>query len=72
MLATILRRAFNDRLQRPGWKNFGQLLLADRSTPILKPGPSPGGTGTLTGEQVEKVWTVLKSGNKSLLVPEKP
>jgi hypothetical protein len=72
MLATILRRAFNDRLQLPGWKNFGQLLVADRSTPILQLGSSAGGTGTLSGKQIEKVWTVLKSGNKSLLVPKKP
>lgn len=72
MLATILRRAFNARLQLPGWTNFGRLLVADRSTPILQLGPSAGATGTLSGEQVEKVWTVLKSGNKSLLVPPKP
>ena len=27
MLATILRRALNDRLQFDGWKNFGKLLI---------------------------------------------
>jgi len=72
MLATVLRRAFNDRLQLPGWKDFGRLLVADRSTPILQLGPSAGGTGMLSGRQVEKVWTVLNSGNKSLLVLQKP
>src|ERR1700730_16836733 len=39
MLATILRRALNNRLQSPGWKDFGRLLLADRSTPFLQLGP---------------------------------
>ena len=27
MLATILRRALNDQLQYPGWKDFGGLLV---------------------------------------------
>jgi hypothetical protein len=27
MLASILRRALNDRLQFPGWKDFGGLLV---------------------------------------------
>jgi hypothetical protein len=33
MLASILRRALNDRLQFPGWKDFGRLLVQH-----LKPG----------------------------------
>ena len=39
MLATVLRRALNNRLQFPGWKDFGRLLISDRSTPILQLGP---------------------------------
>ena len=71
MLATILRRALNDRLQSPGWDNYGRLLIADRSsTPILQLGPAPqsGRAQTLSGQQIEKVWRALKSGNKQLLV----
>jgi hypothetical protein len=30
MLATILRRAFNNRLQFHGWKDFGGLLVRHR------------------------------------------
>ncbi len=72
MLATILRRAFNDRLQLPGWKDFGRLLIRDRSTPILQLGPPDGRGGILTGKQIEKVWTVLNSGNKHMLLRPKP
>jgi hypothetical protein len=38
MLATILRRALNNRLQPSSW-NIGRLLIANRSTPILQLGP---------------------------------
>jgi hypothetical protein len=68
MLATILRRALNNRLQPAGWKDFGRLLIADRSTPILQLGPPDGRRGSLSGQQIEKVWETLNSGNKSLLL----
>jgi hypothetical protein len=74
MLATILRRALNNRLQSPGWENYGRLLVADKSsTPILQLGPAPqsGRTQTLSGQQIEKVWRALNSGNKPMLVPQK-
>lgn len=73
MLATILRRALNNRLQPPGWENYGRLLLADKSsTPILQLGlaPESGRTGMLSGQQIEKVWLALKTGNKRMLVPK--
>lgn len=69
MLATILRRALNNRLQSPGWENYGRLLLADKSsTPILQLGPAPqsGRTQVLSGQQIEKVWRALTTGNKEL------
>jgi len=68
MLATILRRALNNRLQPSGWKDFGRPLIADKSTPILQLGPPHGPGGRLSGQQIEKVWVALNTGNKSLLV----
>jgi hypothetical protein len=68
MLATTLRRALNNRLQPAGWKDFGRLLIADTSTPILQLGPPDGRRGSLSGQQIEKVWETLNSGNKSLLL----
>jgi hypothetical protein len=71
MLATILRRALNNRLQSPGWKEFGRLLVADWSTPFFQLGPPDGRSGALNG-QVEKVWPALMSGNKSMLLRNNP
>jgi hypothetical protein len=74
MLATVLRRALNNRLQSTGWENYGRLLLADKSsTPILQLGPAPqsGRTQILKGQRIEKVWRALNSGNKPMLVPQK-
>jgi hypothetical protein len=70
MLAAILRRALNDRLQRPGWKSFGRLLIADRRTPFLQFGEPDGRSQRMHG-QVEKVWPALKTGNKEMLVRPK-
>jgi hypothetical protein len=68
MLAAILRRALNDRLQAPGWERFGRLLIiADRSTPFLQ-FASPDGRSRQMRGQIEKVWVALKTGNKQLLV----
>ena len=67
MLAAILRRALNDRLQAPGWKNFGRLLIADRRTPFVQFGEPDGRSKRMHG-QVEKVWPTLKTGTKEMLV----
>jgi hypothetical protein len=68
MLATILRRALNNRLQSAGWTNLGRLLLANNSTtPILQLGPPDGRGQILSGEQIERVWRALKAGNKNIL-----
>jgi hypothetical protein len=72
MLATILRRALNGRLQPSGWKDFGRLLIAERSTPILQLGPPDAPGGRLSGKQIEKVWAALNSGNKSMLLRTTP
>lgn len=66
MLATTLRRALNDRLRYPGWRNFGRLLIADRSTPFLQLGPLDARGRRMSG-QVEKVWPVLVTCNKPML-----
>jgi len=70
MLAAILRRALNDRLQAPGWENFGRLLIADNSTPFLQFGVPDGRSRRMYG-QIEKVWRALGTGNKQMLVRPK-
>ena len=70
MLAAILRRALNDRLQAPGWEKFGRLLIADRSTPFFQFSPPDGRSPQMRG-QIEKVWPALKTGNKEMLVKPK-
>jgi hypothetical protein len=50
MLATILRRGLNNRLQPTGWKDFGRLLIADKSTQILQLGPPDGRGRRLSGQ----------------------
>ena len=72
MLAAILRRALNNRLQFPGWARFGRLLIAENSTPFLQLGPPDAHGQELSGQQIEKVWRALKSGNKSMLVAKGP
>jgi hypothetical protein len=69
MLATILRRALNNRLQSTGWEHFGRLLIANNSvTPFLQLGPHSGAGQRLSGQQIEKVWRALKTGNKKMVV----
>jgi Protein of unknown function (DUF3800) len=71
MLATILRRALNNRLQSAGWARFGRLLIAENATPFLQLGPPNGRGGAMSGQQIEKVWRALKSGNKEMLLRKK-
>lgn len=68
MLAAILRRAFNNCLQPQGWARFGHLVIADSSTPFLQLGPPDSRGQALSGQQIEKVWRTLKSGNKQMLL----
>lgn len=67
MLATTLRRALNDRLRPAAWKDFGRLLIFDKSTPFLQLGPPDARSGRLSGAQIERVWKVLNTGNKPML-----
>ncbi|HLW82171.1 MAG TPA: DUF3800 domain-containing protein [Candidatus Acidoferrales bacterium] len=69
MLAAILRRALNNRLQPPGWARYGRLLIANNSaTPFLQLGPPDGRGQQLRGQHIEEVYRALKSGNKQMLV----
>jgi uncharacterized protein DUF3800 len=67
MLAAILRRALNNRLQFVGWSRFGRLLIADKRSPFLHFGPAEA-SGQVLGGQIEKVWPALKTGNKEMLL----
>jgi len=67
MLAAILRRALNNRLQAAGWSRFGRLVIADKRSPFLHLGP-PEASGQALGGQIEKVWKALKTGNKEMLL----
>lgn len=67
MLATILRRALNNHLQKSGWMNFGKLIVHH---------PSPGWFSLLGPEipqppwpqSVIEVWNALKSSSKSMVL----
>jgi hypothetical protein len=67
MLASILRRAFNDRLQSPGWKDFGGLLVRhhDPASGLIQLGP---GTETLLLGQPKRVCQALNARAKDMLV----
>jgi hypothetical protein len=67
MLAAIVRRALNNRLQPPGWSRIGRLFVADKRTPFLVLGP-PDGLEPKLGGQIEQVWKALKTGNKAMLL----
>lgn len=67
MLAAILRRALNNRLQPEGWSRVGRLFIAGKRTPFLHLGP-PDDSGQKLGPHVEKVWRALKTGNKKMVL----
>jgi hypothetical protein len=67
MLAAILRRALNNRLQPEGWSRIGRLFITDERTPFLLLSTADIG-GQTFGPQIEKVWRALKTGNKRMLL----
>jgi len=67
MLAAILRRALNNRLQPEGWSCIGRLFIADKRTPFFFLRTADVGTHAFS-VQIEKVWQALKSGNKKMLL----
>src|SRR5271170_61825 len=60
MLATILRRALNDRLQYGGWKDFGKLLVgrAKGKSYLLQLGPVGGAPQAIEGHAKEVVAAI--------------
>ena len=70
MLATILRRALNDRLQFAGWKNFGRLLVrkGQPGSSFLQLGLADDAPRTLKGH-AGKVCRALDARAKSMLLP---
>jgi hypothetical protein len=67
MLAAILRRALNNRLQPEGWSRIGRLFIVDKTTPFLLFSSADVG-GQTFGSQIERFWRALKTGNKKMVV----
>lgn len=69
MLASILRRALNNRLQAPGWRSFGQLLVRKASeAPFMQLGaPDP---SIRCSPHAIKVWNILESCAKSMFTED--
>jgi len=71
MLASILRRAFNDHMQKSGWKDFGKLVVNE-----AKPGwlsrLGPETTEPAWSQTVIDVWGALKSSSKPMLLDRPP
>jgi hypothetical protein len=70
MLATILRRALNDRLQFPGWKDFGGLLVRQQQPGVGFIQLGAGGEIPVPGH-ASKVCKVLDARAKSMLTERK-
>jgi len=68
MLAAILRRALNDRLQPPGWKDFGGLLIRHHNpgNGIVQLGILPEDDNRMPSD-AEKVCLILDKKAKSMI-----
>jgi hypothetical protein len=73
MLASILRRALNERLQISGWEDFGKLLVRRRELGLcfLQLGRGENLPKTLTGH-AKKVCLALDARAKSMLIDNDP
>jgi hypothetical protein len=69
MLASILRRALNDRLQYSGWKDFGGLLVRHKNPGhgFIAAGPGP---ETALSGHAKKVCQILNARARSMLVDD--
>jgi hypothetical protein len=68
MLAAILRRALNDRLQFPGWKDFGGLLVrhGEAGDGFIQLGQHGNGSMPMLGHD-RKVCQVLDARAKDMI-----
>lgn len=68
MLAAILRRALNDRLQLPGWRDFGGLLIRHRNPGegFVQLGLLPSGDNRMPSHAA-KVCLVLNKKAKAMI-----
>ena len=66
MLATILRRALNGRLQEAGWRDVGKLLVNEHEPSwFVQLGPTE---PRKPGPEVHRVWRAVKRKSKSMLI----
>jgi hypothetical protein len=69
MLATILRRALNNRLQYSGWKDFGGLLVRhkDLGHGFIAVGPGP---ETALSGHAKRVCQILNARARNMFVDD--
>lgn len=67
MFASILRRAFNDRLQFQGWKEFGGLLVRQHNPGKRLIQLGAGGEKRFIEGHAEKVCNILNDRAKAML-----
>jgi hypothetical protein len=69
MLATILRRALNNRLQYSGWKDFGKLLVtkAKEESYFLQLGPAGGSRQAMKGHAKEVALALIAQAKPMVL-----
>jgi hypothetical protein len=69
MLATVLRRALNNRLQYAGWKDFGKLLVskAKEKFYLLQLGPAGGSPQTIEGHGKQVILTLIAESKPMVL-----
>ena len=73
MLASILRRSLNNRLQTPGWKDFGKLVIHDPKPGwFVQLGPKLDEPKPTFSPRVVDVWKSLNHFSKSMILKTKP
>jgi hypothetical protein len=68
MLASILRRGLNNRLQKPGWEAFGKLVIYDPEPGwFVRLGQEPDDSDPTFSPRVVDVWKSLNRFSKSMI-----
>lgn len=68
ILATTLRRALNSRLRKPGWQNYGTLLINKKDTRFIQLGTAE--APQYLTDSAASVWRTIKAQAKSMLRDE--